>query len=82
MKKLLINLMCSVIEGYRILISPLLGQNCRFSPCCSLYAIEALKNHGFRRGLILTGWRLCRCQPWGEPGYDPVPEKKPSVISN
>ena len=47
---------------------------CRFTPTCSLYAVEALSRHGARRGLRLAGSRLLRCHPGGPSGYDPVPE--------
>jgi putative membrane protein insertion efficiency factor len=62
-----------LIEGYRLLLSPLLGGFCRFEPSCSLYAIEALKRHGARRGAWLAGRRLLRCHPFRPGGYDPVP---------
>lgn len=61
---------------YRIFISPLLGAQCRFSPSCSTYAIEAIKTHGAMRGVYLTARRISRCHPWGGAGYDPVPAKK------
>jgi putative membrane protein insertion efficiency factor len=59
---------------YRYLISPLLGNNCRFQPSCSEYAQEAYDQHNFWRASWLTFWRICRCNPWGGQGYDPVPE--------
>lgn len=61
------------IKAYRWLISPLLGTNCRFTPSCSAYAIEAVERHGAARGAWLAVRRLARCHPWGGAGYDPVP---------
>jgi putative membrane protein insertion efficiency factor len=67
------SLLIGVIRLYKRLISPLLPRACRFTPTCSVYAVEALATHGAWRGLRLTTWRLCRCHPWGGHGYDPVP---------
>lgn len=61
------------IRGYKRWISPLLGHRCRFYPSCSSYAVEALKVHGPVKGLALAVWRLFRCGPWSEGGFDPVP---------
>lgn len=58
---------------YRLLVSPWLGNNCRYEPSCSAYAVEALKKHGAFRGSRLTLGRIARCHPWGGSGYDPVP---------
>ena len=63
-----------LINGYRYLASPLLGNCCRFSPSCSTYSIEALQTHGIIRGLSLSMRRILRCHPWHEGGHDPVPE--------
>ena len=56
-------------------ISPLLGHNCRFTPTCSQYMIQAIQVHGPAKGLLLGLWRILRCNPFGKYGYDPVPEK-------
>jgi putative membrane protein insertion efficiency factor len=61
---------------YRLLISPWLGNNCRFEPTCSAYAVEALRKHGAFRGSWLTLARISRCHPWGGSGHDPVPDSR------
>ncbi|MGJ9419317.1 membrane protein insertion efficiency factor YidD [Massilia sp. CMS3.1] len=62
-----------IVRAYRLVLSPMLGQNCRFYPSCSSYAIEALQTHGALRGSWLAARRLGRCHPWNEGGVDPVP---------
>ena len=62
-----------ILRAYQLLLSPMLGQNCRFYPSCSNYAIEAIRTHGSARGSLLAARRLCRCHPWNAGGNDPVP---------
>jgi uncharacterized protein len=62
-----------LVEAYRLLLSPLLGTNCRFTPSCSRYAIDALTRHGALRGMRLAFRRVLRCHPWHPGGHDPVP---------
>ncbi|MBU6257654.1 MAG: membrane protein insertion efficiency factor YidD [Burkholderiales bacterium] len=62
-----------LVRGYRLLLSPSLGNVCRFTPSCSAYALEALQQHGALGGSLLTAGRILRCQPWCEGGCDPVP---------
>ena len=62
------------VRSYKYLISPFLGQCCRFYPSCSSYAIDAIETHGTMRGGWLALRRLLRCHPWHEGGVDPVPE--------
>ncbi|MCK9563244.1 MAG: membrane protein insertion efficiency factor YidD, partial [Bacteroidales bacterium] len=61
------------IRGYQLILSPLLGQNCRFYPTCSAYALEAVDIHGALKGSCLAIRRLCRCHPFHPGGVDPVP---------
>ena len=61
------------IKIYQILISPLLGPHCRFTPTCSQYAVEAIEKHGPIKGIWLAVKRIARCHPWGGCGHDPVP---------
>ena len=66
-------LLVALIRFYRYAISPLLGQNCRFYPNCSEYALEAVQRHGALRGFWLLLRRIARCHPWHPGGFDPVP---------
>jgi len=61
---------------YQYFLSPLLGSNCRYTPTCSQYTIEALKTHGLFTGGWLAIKRILSCNPWGGSGYDPVPTKE------
>ena len=70
MRKILIIL----IRVYQTILSPFLGNHCRFYPSCSSYAVEALEKHGVMRGLLLSLRRISHCHPWHEGGIDPVPE--------
>jgi putative membrane protein insertion efficiency factor len=67
-------------RAYKLTLSPLIGQRCRFMPTCSDYARDALIGHGFVRGGALAVRRLCRCHPWGGSGYDPVPPVPPERL--
>jgi len=62
-----------LIKLYQLIISPLTGPSCRFTPTCSQYSLEAFKKHGLIKGFWLTLKRIARCNPWGGHGYDPVP---------
>ncbi|MBK9271449.1 MAG: membrane protein insertion efficiency factor YidD [Saprospiraceae bacterium] len=63
------------IRLYQILLSPLLGKNCRFNPTCSNYMLQAVKEWGLFYGSWLGLKRITRCHPWGGHGDDPVPKK-------
>ncbi len=72
MRKLLI----IPIRIYRYLLSPLMASNCRYTPTCSEYAIEAIQQHGVVKGLMLATKRIASCHPWHAGGYDPVPDAR------
>ena len=59
---------------YRATLSRVLPPRCRFHPTCSAYAMQALRRHGLVRGLLLTLWRVARCNPLFPGGFDPAPE--------
>jgi len=62
------------VKAYRLLLSPWLGQSCRFEPTCSRYMLQALERHGAVAGLGLGTWRILRCHPYCHGGCDPVPD--------
>lgn len=62
------------VRGYRLVLSPWLGNQCRFEPTCSRYALQALERHGAAAGSYLAAVRILRCAPWCTGGCDPVPE--------
>lgn len=66
-------LLIGLIRIYQWTLSPFFGQQCRFSPTCSQYAIEAINKHGALRGSAYTIRRLSHCHPWHAGGHDPVP---------
>ena len=68
-------LLIGLLRAYRVLISPLYGQVCRYHPSCSAYALDAVTTHGSLRGTWLAARRLVRCHPWAAGGYDPVPPR-------
>ena len=73
------NILLVLVRIYRLTISPAqvflfgAGAGCRFTPTCSVYAADAVRQHGAAAGSWLAAKRLCRCHPWGEAGHDPVP---------
>lgn len=71
------SLLLFLIRGYRLVLSPWLGNQCRFYPSCSAYAEEAVRTHGAWKGSYLTIARLGKCHPWHLGGHDPVPARKP-----
>ena len=66
-------MLIALLRAYRYLLSPWWGNQCRFSPTCSEYALEAIRRHGAWRGAGLALRRVARCHPWQPGGFDPVP---------
>jgi uncharacterized protein len=57
-------------------VSRLFPRRCKYHPTCSAYAVDAVREFGILRGLVLAGWRLLRCNPWSHGGYDPVEDQR------
>jgi putative membrane protein insertion efficiency factor len=65
------------IKLYQIFLSPFMGRTCRYGPTCSHYTAEAIERFGFWAGGWMGLSRILRCHPWGQSGFDPVPELLP-----
>jgi putative membrane protein insertion efficiency factor len=68
-------LLLAPIRLYQRVISPLLPRRCKYLPTCSDYAVQAVRTYGPARGFVLASWRLLRCNPWSDGGYDPVSDQ-------
>ena len=64
------------VRFYQRAISPALPQRCKYHPSCSQYAVTAIRRFGILRGLVLTAWRLLRCNPWSHGGVDFVEDQR------
>jgi len=64
-----------IIRLYQIILSPILGSNCRYHPTCSQYMIDAINEWGILKGGILGIKRIAKCHPLGSKGFDPIPKK-------
>jgi uncharacterized protein len=69
----------AIVQIYRHSLSAFLGRQCRYQPSCSEYALDAFRLHGFWPGCFMAFARLCRCGPFGDHGFDPVPESLPAA---
>ena len=65
-------ILIKIIKCYQFLLSPLLGNSCRYFPSCSDYSIQSLKTFGFFKGLYLSLKRILSCHPFSNGGFDPV----------
>jgi len=68
----------ALIRLYQLTLSSLVGRQCRHEPSCSHFTDEAIQKHGLWAGGWMGAARICRCQPWGTSGYDPVPDSAPA----
>lgn len=75
LKKIVEYILYGAVRFYQLGISPLFPQSCRYSPTCSQYMIEAIREWGPGKGLALGIKRISKCHPWGGHGYDPVPKR-------
>jgi len=75
-KRFLSALLIAPIRLYQRLISPAIAPRCRYYPTCSNYAVEAVRELGPIRGMILAGWRLLRCNPWSHGGFDELSDRQ------
>lgn len=66
---------------YRYVVSPAIPRRCKYEPTCSRYAVDAVREYGILKGLVLAGWRLLRCNPWSHGGYDPVEAQRVFRVS-
>ena len=71
----------ALVKGYRFFLSPWIGSSCRFTPTCSVYALQALEAHGAAAGSYLAAARIARCHPWCDGGHDPVPSSAPRLFA-
>jgi uncharacterized protein len=71
-KRALLSIVLAPIRLYQRMISPVLPRRCKYEPTCSAYAIQAIRELGVLRGTIVAAWRLARCNPFSDGGYDPV----------
>jgi uncharacterized protein len=75
-KRLLITVLVAPIRAYQRWVSPAMAPRCRYYPTCSAYAVEAIRELGPVRGLILAGWRLLRCNPFSHGGVDELSDRR------
>jgi putative membrane protein insertion efficiency factor len=64
------------VYAYRYTLGALFPATCKYHPSCSQYAIDALRQYGLFRGVVLAGWRLLRCNPWSHGGVDRVEDQR------
>ena len=70
--RLLNNAAIKLVKIYQLTLSPYLGMHCKYVPSCSQYACDCFNQYGFVKSFGLAVWRILRCNPWSQGGYDPV----------
>ncbi len=70
------------IAAYQRFVSPAIPRRCKYEPTCSHYAVDAIREFGILRGVVLAAWRLLRCNPWSYGGYDPVEAQRVFTIGH
>ena len=73
--RIFVAILVGIIRFYQILLSPRIGQVCRYYPSCSHYGLAAVKVHGAGKGSLLAAWRVLRCHPWATGGIENIPAK-------
>ena len=71
-KRFLISSSITLIDAYKYIISPLLGNNCRYLPTCSEYTKDSIIKFGLKKGIWYGFKRIVKCHPWGKSGHDPI----------
>jgi putative membrane protein insertion efficiency factor len=71
-KRIAAAILLAPIRLYQRLLSPALPRRCKYEPTCSAYAVQAVRDYGPLRGVLLAAWRLARCNPFSHGGWDPV----------
>ena len=66
----------ALLRVYRLTLSPLYGDRCKYHPTCSQYALDAVRELGLLRGAVLAAWRILRCNPWSHGGVDHVCDRR------
>ena len=66
----------ALLAVYRLTVSPLYGDRCKYHPTCSQYAVDAVRELGLVRGTVLAAWRILRCNPWSHGGVDHVCDQR------
>jgi uncharacterized protein len=75
-KRLIAEIVLAPVRLYQRFISPALPARCKYYPSCSTYAVQAVRELGPIRGVIVAAWRLARCNPWSHGGVDELADRR------